>query len=199
MDDRTLADIVGTRFETQTQNAHALPASFFHQFNAALNLPLIARQNGAEQRTIDVTLFRTIHQSAQVFRQARSSESKPGHEIGRGNIEFAVAAKKLHDFTAVDSVGRAKIADFVREGDLHGVECVVHILQHFGSLDGRSNDGRLNRLIQVLHALTAACIEFADDDLAGMIVVFNGAAFPQKLRIRTQPKIIAPAPARMLF
>src|SRR5258705_314594 len=59
------------------------------------------------------------------------TERKPGFQIGRRNVQFHVAAKRVHHLVGWNVQAVAQGTYFVREGDLKRVECIAGVLDRF--------------------------------------------------------------------
>ena len=82
-DDRAFAQIVRPSLEAETKNPDTLAVLAQDHAQAALDLPLVAGQNGVEDGQVQIKTTRFVGEGTHVLGQARSSKGESGHEVIR--------------------------------------------------------------------------------------------------------------------
>src|ERR1700722_15734768 len=117
LDHRTFAQIVGSRFETESKNTNFPLALFGYQSQSFGHLQLIAGEDCIHDREVQIVHFGFVGQGSKVFGQAGTAERETRHQVSGGDVQLFILAENLHDLMRIDSERLAKIANFIREAD----------------------------------------------------------------------------------
>src|SRR5882757_179071 len=75
-DDWTLAKVIRTRLEAEPEDSNTFISIFQYRLDSARNLHLVAGQNRAENRKLQIMHLCLIRECSQIFRKARTTKSK---------------------------------------------------------------------------------------------------------------------------
>src|ERR1019366_4522362 len=186
---RAFAQIVRSRFKAEAQDPDSRVPLFHNELLAPSNLHFIARQNGSENRQMQIVHFRLIGQCAKIFGQTRASECKTGQQISGRDVELAILAEDVHYRMGIDAERLAQIADFVGETDLQRMPAVVNVLDHLSRLYIRPDQRRLEFFVKLGQHVAAGFIQFADHRLRRRAEVFHCRTLPQKFGVVTDAEV----------
>src|SRR5690606_2232706 len=81
------------------------------------------------------------------------------------------------------------VANLVGKADLGGVPDVAGVLDHLGNLDGLADDGGVQILINLRQKFTGSIVELTDHGHWRVVIIHNGGALTEKLRVNTHTEI----------
>src|ERR1700722_17662005 len=76
LDDRTLAQIIGTGFEAEAEHSDTALTLTQHKIESALHVSIVAGQNRVQDRGFDIQGLRAVTQSTNVLRQTRPAKGE---------------------------------------------------------------------------------------------------------------------------
>ena len=156
---------------------------------SALHLLLVAGQDRAENRDLDVQPLGSVVESPYVLRQAGSAERESRLQIVGGQVQLRVRTEDVHRRDDHRSLRLAEVADLVGEADLEGVPDVVRVLHHLGRPDLRPNDRRIEKGIEGRDDALGARVRSPDHGLRRVEEIMDRGALAQELRVDAHPEV----------
>ena len=191
--------VVCASLETQAEYADSLALRRQHRRDSALEVGLIARQDRAQQRQIQIKLLCAVRECTNVLREAGSAEGESRVQISLGDIKLFVGREDVGHRACIDFELTAEGSDFICKSNLQSVESVAHVLDHFGSLYAGSNERCIELFIKLGEKTSAGSVQLADDGLRRVEKVRDRASLPQKLRIDGDSERLTRATVRGLL
>ena len=196
---RALAQVVGAGLEAQAQQRDFAFVVAGYDVECVLHLGLVTAHQRVEQRGFHIQGAGAVGQGANVFRQAGTAESEAWAHVVLGQVQGLVLADHVHHFATVDADCLGDVADLVGEGHFGGVPDVAGVLDHLGDGDVLTDDRRIELFVQRLQNVARGLVELADDGHWRLVVVGDGGAFAQELRVHGDTEIDTGFLARAVF
>src|SRR5258707_2270674 len=196
---RALPQVVGGGLEAQPKNSDVFLSGVEHHFDGPLQVLVVARHDGFEERQFEVEFLGAIVEGTHIFGQTGAAKSEPRFQIGRGDVEFIVGKEYLSDGFGINLEFLGQSADFVREGNFYRVPGVADILHHFGGAEGSFKDSSRSPCIELAQPDRELSVPRADDCHGRLEKIGDGSAFPHELRIYAYAEVFSQAfPAGLL-
>ena len=113
---------------------------------------------------------------------------KPKRRIQKSAPDALVHAHAVGHFLHVRAGRFANDRDRVDVGDLQRQERIRRVLDQFGGIDVRDDDGRVERRVNFLHRLHRPLRADADHDAVRLHQIVHRKAFAQELRVADDVK-----------
>ena len=126
--------------------------------HASGNLNFVARQNGSQNRQLQIMHFCLICKSSQIFGQAGPAKREARHQVSGRDVEFLVVAENLHDLVRVNPKSLAQVPDLICKSNLQCMPAVADILDHLGSLQISSDQRSLEFFIKRCQRFSARTV-----------------------------------------